>query len=58
MDNSGLDPIIGQGTRSMIGTHPDLPNKSLDLGEFVLSKGGEYFFSPSLKCLKEEIPKL
>ncbi|KAF8851549.1 Dyp-type peroxidase [Acephala macrosclerotiorum] len=56
----GFDAIIGQaptgGDRTMdIGTaaNPNDPNASLDLPvEWVISKGGEYFFSPSISALR------
>jgi hypothetical protein len=64
----GLDPIIGQDTdkegRKLIGVHADVPKVELDLeydsdtgaNRFVISKGGEYFFSPSITDLKVTIP--
>jgi hypothetical protein len=63
-----LDPIIGhdtdQGGRKLIGVHADDPKEELDLeydsdtgaNRFVISKGGEYFFSPSITDLKVTIP--
>jgi len=55
----GLDPLIGQGTPSlsMIGLDPTLPSKSFSWGPFVIPKGGEYFFSPSISGLKNTIAK-
>lgn len=52
-----LDPLIGQGgVRTLTGTDPDDPTVLLsNLPTFVNPKGGEYFFSPSLKGLKETI---
>jgi len=50
-----LDPLIGQGIRKMTGLEPlDLPNTK-DLPTFIIPRGGEYFFSPSLKGLKSTI---
>lgn len=52
----GLDPIIGQGVRQLTGTDPDDPKQSLtNIPDFVVPKGGEYFFSPSVKALKETL---
>jgi len=53
----GLDPLIGQGTRSMIGLDPNDPLKSISMGVFIIPKGGEYFFSPSISGLKSTIAK-
>ncbi|KAG8729070.1 hypothetical protein FRC11_009571 [Ceratobasidium sp. 423] len=54
VDRPGFDPIIGQqnsgGDRDTKG---QASGSSLVLPmEFVLSRGGEYFFSPSIKALK------
>ncbi|KAF9005132.1 hypothetical protein BDQ17DRAFT_1353872 [Cyathus striatus] len=51
----GLDPIIGQGYRAMSGLNPDHPEDVRQLPDFVVPRGGEYFFSPSLKALKETL---
>ncbi|KAH8164444.1 dyp-type peroxidase [Xylaria polymorpha] len=52
----GIDPIIGVGEpRSMVGASPDLAasNQTLDFGaKWVIPRGGEYFFSPSIPALK------
>ncbi|KAI0077314.1 peroxidase TAP [Panus rudis PR-1116 ss-1] len=52
----GFDPIIGQvtsGTRSITGTDPNAQTTPLPLpAEWVVSKGGEYFFSPSIPALR------
>lgn len=53
---AGLDPIVGQdagGARSMIGTNPNSQSTSLSLPTWVVPRGGEYFFSPSIAALKE-----
>ncbi|KAG6868853.1 hypothetical protein C0993_008982 [Termitomyces sp. T159_Od127] len=50
-----LDPIIGQGKRTIVGTDPNDPTKNLSLPDFVIPRGGEYFFSPSIKGLKETL---
>ncbi|PVH95313.1 Dyp-type peroxidase [Periconia macrospinosa] len=51
----GFDPIIGQAldeVRAMSGANDDATNDSLPLSrQWVQSKGGEYFFSPSIKAL-------
>ncbi|KAG8857986.1 hypothetical protein FRB96_005477 [Tulasnella sp. 330] len=53
----GWDPIIGQagtGTRFMNGY--DIQDTSLNLPlqqEFVVSRGGEYFFSPSISAIRD-----
>jgi len=51
----GLDPIIGQGSRSMIGLDPLNPLTSFSLGTWVVPHGGEYFFVPSISGLKTTI---
>ncbi|KAG6810025.1 hypothetical protein H0H92_013639 [Tricholoma furcatifolium] len=51
----GLDPLIGQGVRTMSGTDPDTPATNLTVPQFIDSRGGEYFFSPSLKGLRETL---
>ncbi|KAI0478137.1 hypothetical protein F4859DRAFT_48294 [Xylaria cf. heliscus] len=54
----GIDPIIGVGDmnqRSMVGASPDIKasNQTLDFGaKWVIPRGGEYFFSPSIPILK------
>ena len=37
----------------MIGTNPSSQSTSLTLPTWVVPKGGEYFFSPSIPALKE-----
>ena len=58
----GFDPIIGQningpggtGLRTMVGANPSEQSKTLDLPvEWVVPKGGEYFFSPSIPALRD-----
>jgi len=54
-----LDPIIGQGVRQLTGTDPDDPTQLLaNIPDFVIPRGGEYFFSPSVKALKETLATL
>lgn len=55
----GFDPLIGQapgnavGVRSLGGTNPDNQGAQLTLPtDWVVPKGGEYFFSPSIPALK------
>jgi len=36
----------------MSGTNPNDPVAPLSLPQWVFPRGGEYFFSPSLKALK------
>ncbi|KAI4597060.1 hypothetical protein KJ359_004973 [Pestalotiopsis sp. 9143b] len=53
----GVDPLIGAAStaspRSMLGADPADLNKSLTFPrEWVIPKGGEYFFSPSISALK------
>ncbi|KAI0869682.1 hypothetical protein GGS24DRAFT_511698 [Hypoxylon argillaceum] len=52
----GIDPIIGVGTpREMVGASPDISasNQELDFtAKWVIPRGGEYFFSPSISALK------
>lgn len=51
----GFDPIIGQnngGTRTTGGLNPYNQSKDYVLGDFVVSRGGEYFFvSPRARSL-------
>ncbi|PVH81248.1 peroxidase TAP [Cadophora sp. DSE1049] len=57
----GFDPIIGaahfnkpEPSRQMVGFDAESQGKSLDLSdEWVIAKGGEYFFSPSISALQE-----
>lgn len=52
-----FDPIIGQGTtRQLSGTNPDDPTIELNLPvNWVVPRGGEYFFVPSVTGLREMI---
>jgi hypothetical protein len=56
----GFDPISGQagagGSRSIVGTNPKAQAQPLKLtAEWVVSRGGEYFFSPSIPALKNKL---
>jgi len=55
----GFDALIGQAnaqTRSLVGFDPKAQQNTLQLpNEFVIARGGEYFFVPSLTALKEVI---
>ncbi|KAF8518402.1 fungal peroxidase [Hysterangium stoloniferum] len=52
----GFDPIIGQNAgqaRFVSGLNPQDANQDITLvNDFVQSRGGEYFFSPSISALK------
>nr|UQK85143.1 dye decolorizing peroxidase [uncultured fungus] len=53
----GFDPIIGQasndGVRTLVGTDPSIQGASLSLPvQWVVPKGGEYFFVASIPALK------
>ncbi|TFK71840.1 peroxidase TAP [Pluteus cervinus] len=53
----GFDPIIGQGAnRKLSGYDPNDPSKELALpaDPWVVPRGGEYFFVPSIKGLNEK----
>lgn len=55
----GIDPIIGQLNpgdvlpRSMSGTNPASQDELLGLPIWVVPRGGEYFFSPSISALRD-----
>ncbi|KIM34766.1 hypothetical protein M413DRAFT_450072 [Hebeloma cylindrosporum] len=51
----GLDPLIGQGDRAMSGLDPLNEQTVIGMPAFIIPRGGEYFFSPSLKGLKSTI---
>ncbi|KAI0338774.1 peroxidase TAP [Trametopsis cervina] len=48
----GIEPLIGQASpRTAEGLDPANQSKSYTLPQFVIPKGGEYFFSPSISAL-------
>ncbi|KAI0100528.1 Dyp-type peroxidase [Nemania sp. FL0031] len=54
----GIDPIIGVGTdgfpREMVGVNPAEATQTLDFtAKWVIPRGGEYFFTPSISALKD-----
>jgi deferrochelatase/peroxidase EfeB len=53
----GLDPILGQGpVRKLSGVNPNKPSDELTLdAEWVIPRGGEYFFTPSINALTNTI---
>ena len=58
----GQDPIIGQTSDAapvLIGIDPKSQVSPLSIpdekNQWVVSKGGEYFFSPSIPALKDTI---
>lgn len=56
--NPGHDPIIGQagsdGLREVSGSNPKSQANVLSLPtQWVVPKGGEYFFSPSIPALRD-----
>ena len=59
---TGFDPLIGQDgntPRTMAGADPLNPDKQFNLGSnrFVVPKGGEYFFSPSISTIRDVLAK-
>ncbi|KAJ7192911.1 fungal peroxidase [Mycena pura] len=51
---TGVDPIIGElacAQRVISGLDPTDSTKTLTLPNFVISRGGEYFFTPSLSAI-------
>nr|UQK85139.1 dye decolorizing peroxidase [uncultured fungus] len=61
LQKPGLDPIIGQAagsdTRVMSGLALGDPAKTFTFNKWVVSKGGEYFFVPSISVVKNVIAK-
>ncbi|KAJ6572004.1 dye-decolorizing peroxidase precursor [Mycena capillaripes] len=57
----GFDPIIGanQGAQRVVtGLDPTDPTRAITLAtDFVVSRGGEYFFSPSLSAIANTLSK-
>lgn len=50
----GIDPIMGSSRmNNMSIVDGKGARKSIDFDSFVQSKGGEYFFMPSLSLLRE-----
>ncbi|KIJ35913.1 hypothetical protein M422DRAFT_179975 [Sphaerobolus stellatus SS14] len=55
----GYDPLLGQivsasgqtGPRFTSGLDPTDPNRDFTLPDFIISRGGEYFFSPPISAL-------
>lgn len=58
-EEPGFDPLTGQAPpgvpRAMSGLDPNNPAKQLTFPDFVVARGGGYFFAPSIKALKETI---
>ncbi|KAI0804737.1 peroxidase [Irpex lacteus] len=52
-ESIGLDPVIGQGDRTTYGLNAQNVTESYSVPSFVISNGGEYFFSPSITALVE-----
>ncbi|EJD36463.1 DyP-type peroxidase [Auricularia subglabra TFB-10046 SS5] len=52
----GFDPIIGQAAdgkaRLVAGVDPNNTSATLSMPQFVISRGGEYFFSPPISALR------
>ncbi|KAH6902597.1 peroxidase TAP [Coprinopsis sp. MPI-PUGE-AT-0042] len=61
-ERPGLDPLIGQAPgrpqdRKMSGLDPNNAQRELTFPDFIIPRGGEYFYSPSIKALKETLAK-
>ncbi|KAH6902595.1 peroxidase TAP, partial [Coprinopsis sp. MPI-PUGE-AT-0042] len=61
-ERPGLDPLIGQSPgkpedRTMSGLDPNNPRDPKVFPDFIIPRGGEYFYSPSIKALKETLAK-
>ena len=56
----GFDPLIGQkGNASRAMADPLAENNQINLGSnrFVVPKGGEYFFSPSISTIRDVLAR-
>ncbi|KAJ7201679.1 fungal peroxidase [Mycena pura] len=56
--NTGFDPIIGANAglpRVVNGLDPTDPTHSFTMIDFVVSRGGEYFFSPPLSAIQHKL---
>ena len=55
--DAGVDPINGQNrgaAKTVIGLNVADTSKSLTLNkDFVVSRGGEYFFAPSISAIRD-----
>jgi hypothetical protein len=55
----GIEPVIGQvgggANRIVGGLDPNDASRDMSIPQFVISKGGEYFFSPSISALRDKI---
>ncbi len=53
----GLDPIIGAlssgGVRDMFGLSIGNPTEEFAFNRWIVAKGGEYFFVPSIPTLRD-----
>ncbi|KAJ7636985.1 fungal peroxidase [Roridomyces roridus] len=57
--NTGFDPIVGENggsPRAVFGLDPKNSTKATTLPmDFVVSRGGEYFFSPSISAIRNTL---